>query len=66
MTMHEIKTTMQILSGILAGWMAFLIITFEKFNKEGVIVHGIITMAILMAMAITMSFKEEAQNGSNK
>lgn len=63
MTMQEIKTTMQILSTILAGWMAFLIITFEQFNKEGVVAHGIITMMILILMTITMSFKEEAKNG---
>ena len=62
MTMQEIKTTMQILGGILAGWMAFLIITFEQFNKEGVLAHGLITMMILIMMIITMSFKE-AQNG---
>ena len=53
---------MQILGGILAGWMAFLIITFEQFNKEGVLAHGLITMMILIMMIITMSFKE-AQNG---
>lgn len=63
MTIQEIKTTMQILSGLLAGWMAFLVIAFEKFDKDGVLVHGFISMAIIIAMAITMSFKEEAQNG---
>lgn len=64
MTIQEIKTTMQILGTILAGWMAFLVIAFEKFDKEGVIGHVIITAAILYVMAITMSFKEARNDGS--
>lgn len=66
MTIQEIKTTMQILGTILVGWMAFLVIAFDKFDKEGVIGHVIITAAILYVMAITLSFKKEAQNGSSK